>query len=130
MGKANRTRNQAITVRMTTEELRDIAEKIKESGLSQQAYIISAARGAVISPSEEIDEIKKTGNILADFDRQLRGLGTNVNQMAHVANGQGALPTEKTLIELSDQIKSYKKENEKIWQSIRSLITKLTATGR
>lgn len=90
------------------------SKKIKESGLSQQAYIINAARGAVITPSEGIDELRETSRILADLERQLRGLGINVNQMAHVANGQGILPTEATLIELCNQIKSYRKENEKI----------------
>ena len=115
---------------MTPDEYSEIAKKIKESGLTQQAYIINAARGAVISPSEEIEELRKTNDTLADFDRQLRGLGINVNQMAHVANGQGALPTEKTLIELSDQIKSYREENKTIWRSIRSSFAKLTATER
>ena len=130
MEKTNRTRNQAVSVRMTPEEHREIAKRIEESGLSQQAYIINAARGAVITPSEGIDELRETSRILADLERQLRGLGINVNQMAHVANGQGALPTEKTLIELSDQIKSYREENKTIWRSIRSLIAKLTATER
>ena len=115
---------------MTDEEYADFQNKVRASGLTQQAYIINAVRGAVITPSEEIGELRKTNDTLADLERQLRGLGTNVNQMAHVANGQGALPTEKTLIELSDQIKSYREENEKIWRSIRSSIAKLTATGR
>ncbi len=128
MKNVKRKRNKAVTVRMNEAEYADFQNKVEESGLSQQAYIISAVRGATITPSDEIAVLKEISKTFADFEKQVRGLGTNVNQMAHVANGQGYLPDEEALIRLSDQIGTMRKESEEIWQSIRSSITQQKVT--
>ena len=128
MKKVKRKRNKAVTVRMSESEYADFLNKVKESGLSQQAYIISAVRGATITPSDEIAVLKEISKTFADFEKQVRGLGTNVNQMAHVANGQGYLPGEEALTRLSDQVGNMRKESEKIWQSIRSSINQQKVT--
>ena len=128
MKKVKRRRNKAVTVRMNETEYADFQSKVEESGLSQQAYIISAVRGATITPSDEIAVLKEISKTFADFEKQVRGLGTNVNQMAHVANGQGYLPGEEALTRLSDQLGTMRKESEEIWQSIRSSINQQKAT--
>ena len=128
MNKVNRKRNKAVTVRMNESEYADFQNKVEESGLTQQAYIISAVRGATITPADEIEVLQEISRTFADFERQVRGLGTNVNQIAHVANGQGYLPTEAALNRLSAQITILRKESEKIWQSIRSSINQQKAT--
>ena len=43
---------------MNKSEYDDFQNKLKKSGLSQQAYIISAVLGATITPSDEIDVLK------------------------------------------------------------------------
>ena len=128
MKKVKRRRNKAVTVRMNETEYADFQNKVEESGLSQQAYIISAVRGATITPSDEIAVLKEISKTFADFEKQVRGLGTNINQMAHVANGQGYLPGEEALTRLSDQVGNMRKESEEIWQSIRSSINQQKAT--
>lgn len=128
MRKVKRKRNKAVTVRMNDTEYADFQNKVEESGLSQQAYIISAVRGATITPSDEIAVLKEISKTFADFEKQVRGLCTNVNQMAHVANGQGYLPDEEALTRLSDQLGNMRKESEEIWQSIRSSINQQKAT--
>ena len=128
MKKVKRRRNKAVTVRMNETEYADFQNKVEESGLSQQAYIISAVRGATITPSDEIAVLKEISKTFADFEKQVRGLGTNVNQMARVANGQGYLPGEEALARLSDQLGNMRKESEEICQSIRSSINQQKAT--
>lgn len=130
MKKVKRRRNKAVTVRMNETEYADFQNKVEESGLSQQAYIISAVRGATITPSDEIAVLKEISKTFADFEKQVRGLGTNVNQMARVANGQGYLPGEEALARLSDQLGNMRKESEEIWQSIRSSINQQKVTGQ
>ncbi len=128
MRKVKRRRNKAVTVRMNESEYADFQDKVNESGLSQQAYIISAVRGASITPSDEIAVLKDISNTFANLERQLRGLATNVNQMAHIANGQGVIPTEEELERLSAQLGNYRKESEDVWQSIRSSINQQKVT--
>ncbi|MBQ6406753.1 MAG: plasmid mobilization relaxosome protein MobC [Butyrivibrio sp.] len=123
MSKAKRKRNKAVTVRMKDSEYTELMGKVNESGLSQQDYIIRAIHGGTIKSAEEIAELKETNKIFANFVKQIRGMGTNLNQMAHVANGQGMLPTENKLDDVLEQIGDFRKEGENIWLLIRSSIT-------
>ena len=122
MNKAIRKRNKSVTIRMNETEYADFQSKVIESGLTQQAYVINAVRGATITPSDQIDVLTEISNTFADQERQFRGLATNVNQMAHVANGQGYVPSAQELEKIAAQIGIYRKESEDIWQSIRSSI--------
>ncbi len=122
---AKRRRNKAVTIRMNDTEYDDLQNKVKESGLTQQSYIISAIKGSTIASSEEISVIKDISRSFADQDRQLRGLATNVNQMAHVANGQGLLPTVEKLDEISDKILEFRKEDDRRWLLIRQSVSPL-----
>ena len=127
MNKANRKRNKSVTIRMNDIEYSDFQNKVNESGLTQQAYVINAVRGATITPSDQIAVLKEISKTFADQERQFRGLATNVNQMAHVANGQGYVPSAQELEKIASQIGIYRKESEDIWQSIRSSINQTKA---
>ncbi len=128
--KVKRKRNKAVTIRMSDSEYRTLQDKVDESGLSQQAYIISSIKGSTITSSDEIAIQKDISKSFADLVKQLRGLATNVNQMAHVANGQGVLPTTTELIKTSDEISHYRKECEELWLLIRSSINQQNRTER
>ena len=126
--KVKRRRNKAVTIRMNEDEYKTLLEKVDESGLSQQAYIISSIKGATITSSDEIAVQKEISKTFAELVKQLRGLATNVNQMAHIANGQGLLPTTETLIQTSAEIGDYRKECEELWLLIRSSINQQNPT--
>ena len=126
--KVKRKRNKAVTIRMSEDEYKTLQDKVDESGLSQQAYIISSIKGATITSSDEIAVQKDISKSFADLVKQLRGLATNVNQMAHVANDQGILPTTNELIKTSDEISQYRKECEELWLLIRSSINQQNRT--
>ena len=129
-----RYRNRAITVRMTDEEFLAMREKVEESGLSQQTYIIEAVTGTPILPADGMEELlsewKDNSKDLSDLSRQLRGLGTNVNQMARIANGYGDLPSEQYLRRISENVDQAKKGVDQIWRSIRSLTSQHSHMGR
>ncbi len=120
--KINRKRNKAITIRLSPDEYKLLQDKVDESGLTQQSFIINAIKGATIASSKELDVQKDISKSFSDLVRQLRGLATNVNQMAHIANGQGIIPSTETLNKTSYEINEFRKECEDIWQLIRLLI--------
>ena len=128
--KAKRRRDISVTFRMNTDEYALLQNKVKESGLTQPAYIINAIKETPIISSDEIAVQKELSKNFAVLVQQLRGLATNVNQMAHVANGQGCLPATQTLIETADEISKYHKESETIWQLIRLSINQQSRTER
>lgn len=71
---------------------------------------------------EQISDVS-ISNTFADMMRQLRGLATNVNQIAHIANGTGQLPVVVALEKLGKEIEKLRSEEERRWQSIRQLIS-------
>lgn len=117
-----RKRNHAVYIRMTTQEYNKLQSKVKQSGLSMQSFIINAALEGKVTSLEEINILRDHSKWLEDIDRQLRGLGTNVNQLAHVANGQGVIPSAVKLAEISHEVTSFRNEVRKNWQLTRQSI--------
>ncbi|MBQ8280468.1 MAG: plasmid mobilization relaxosome protein MobC [Roseburia sp.] len=118
-----RKRNHVITIRMSDEEYKFFQGRLSQTGQTQQSYILNAIRGATIVSVEEVKELQNINKGFVDMMRQLRGLATNVNQMAHVANGIGELPVVSALEKFGKSIEKFRKEEEKRWQSIRQLIS-------
>ena len=125
-----RKRNRTITIRMSDEEYKFFQGRLSQTGQTQQSYILNAIRGATIASLEEVKELKKLNKAFADMMRQLRGLATNVNQMAHIANATGELPVVATLEKFGKNIEKFRKEEEKRWLSIRQLISQQNLTER
>ena len=125
-----RKRNRTITIRMSDEEYSFLQKRLLQTGQTQQSYILNAIRGATIVSAEEIKELQKLNKGFADMMRQLRGIATNVNQMAHIANGTGELPVVVVLEKLGSNIEKFRKEEERRWQSIRQLISQQNLTER
>lgn len=125
-----RKRNRTITIRMSDEEYTFLQGRLSLTGQTQQSYILNAIRGATIVSVEEVKELQTMNKGFADMMRQLRGLATNINQMAHIANGTGELPVVATLEKFGKNIEKFRKEEEKRWQSIRQLISQQNLTER
>ena len=128
MSKPKRTRNRTVTFRLKDDEYRNFKKRVTESGVSQQDFIISSIQRGRISSAEEIKELKDANRNFGDFVRQIRGIATNINQMAHVANGQGIIPAGTELKNLAGTVEDIGKESEKVWRSIRSSISRQRLT--
>ena len=105
---------------MNQEEYERLQEKVTASGQTQQSFIINALAGVVIAPREEIDVLKNINKNFDDLFWQIRGMATNVNQMAHIAEWDRVLANHR-------QIGSHCRSNQfasvsrmtTMWQSIR-----------
>ena len=73
---AVRTRNQVIAFRVTPAEAKKLREKVRQSGLSQQEYLLRAAL------EQQILVIHKLKPILTE----LRAWGKNLNQLTVLAH--------------------------------------------
>lgn len=117
-----RNRSNCVSIRYSDEEYKVLQEKIKESGQTKSAYIINATLNGKVSSADDVQEMKEQSKLLSDIYKQLRGMGTNLNQMAHVANGKGIIPSAYKLIEIERVVVAVKKEVDDIWQSTRQSI--------
>ena len=125
-----RKRNRAITIRMTDSEIAELNEKLKQTGLSQQTYVINAIRQAVILSVDGLRTLMEISVTFSDLIRQLRGMATNINQMAHVANGKGDLPAAETMVRMSEDIRKIRNEVMDKWQQLRLSINLLSHTAQ
>ena len=124
-----RKRNKAITIRMTEEEYALLCSKLEQTGVSQQAFVIGAIKGAAIISSDQTAVLKEISSTFASLEQQLRGMATNINQMARIANSRNYAPGIRVLEKISWEINRYRKDSEEIWQSIRSSIAQQRAMG-
>ena len=118
-----RKRNYTVTIRMNKAEYDLLQSKVKESGQNQQTVVLHAVADLKIASTEEVEELKKLNQMLAEILSQLRGAATNLNQIARKLNTDGVMPIEEVLYYLNRNILNYRKESEKIWQPIRRLIS-------
>lgn len=123
-----RNRNNPVYVRFSDSEYEQLKEKVEDSGQTLQSYIIRASLDAKVPSATEISIMKARNKLLEDIDKQLRGIGTNLNQLAHIANGYGALPTIDKLASLFSEIKCIRKEVNKQWQFSRQLTSQQKLT--
>lgn len=125
-----RKRSREMKVRLTDKEYQEIENTAEKLGMTKQALVVDAVNNAVIIPAEELRMLCMR---FAECNRQLRGMATNINQMAYIANLYAKdktkkLPEEYILLDILDQVRKYKKEGEELWQSIRSLTTRESHT--
>ena len=117
-----RNRSNCVSIRYSDEEYKVLQERIKESGQTKSAYIINATLNGKVSSADDVQEMKEQSKLLSDIYKQLRGMGTNLNQMAHVANGKGIIPSADKLKEIEREVVDVKREVDDIWQSTRQSI--------
>ena len=118
-----RKRTHQIKIWMNDEEYDLLLDKMHRSGQTRQNVIISALKEATITTEEEIGELMHSNSLMADLLKQLRGVATNINQMAHMANATGQIASIIELAKLNNQISDFRKEGESIWQLIRQSIS-------
>lgn len=133
-----------MLVRMTDEEYQMLQDKVAASGLTTQSFIIDAIVGATVSSAEELQELRKMSAQFTEANRQIKGIGTNLNQMAHSMNllcsvlhddAPDAFRIRKIVDDLMHsnwnetfrQIQNYKKESDAIWQYLRRFLAQRKA---
>ncbi|MGH9089762.1 MAG: MobC family plasmid mobilization relaxosome protein [Acidimicrobiales bacterium] len=83
-------RHRQVGVRLSDAELDELRYRAEDAGVSPQRYLMEAALGGGTATAaarrRRVDEF-------GFLTRQLVRLGTNVNQLAKVANSTGQVPT-------------------------------------
>lgn len=123
-----RKRNHTVTIRMNDSEYEEFSKRVEQSGQTKQSYLLNAVLGAMILPAEEVRELKQLNQLMAEENNQLRAIGVNVNQLTRFTNRVGIAPQYRELYEILELLKKDREEREKLWQSIRQLLTRQKAT--
>ena len=78
-----RKRNRRVEIYFTEDELSSLMQKVRQSGLSREAFCRAALQGVKIKEAPPADYYK--------LIMEVRKVGTNINQILHKANTLGFL---------------------------------------
>ena len=117
-----RKRQNIVYVRMNDEEYELLQRKLEQTKLTLQSYIINSSLNAKVPTAEEVNELKKLNQLFADYNRQLKGMAVNINQMAKKLNSSEKIEYEQ-LQKLDSQLLRMKEEVQDLWRLIRLQIS-------
>ena len=90
-----RKRQNIVYVRMNDEEYELLQRKLEQTKLTLQSYIINSSLNAKVPTAEEVNELKKINQLFAEYNRQLKGMAVNINQMAKKLNSSENIEYEQ-----------------------------------
>lgn len=105
-----RTRNNRLTLRLTDDELKIFDEKLKKTGLSQQAFLYKMVFENYIA----IIDFKEIAALRNEFNK----IGININQITRKVNETQVL--EKS--ELAIMNKLVREANERVDDVVREIL--------
>ena len=116
----NKSRPKKVTFRLSEEEHRQLQERISNSGLSSQEYILRAVLHTTVSNTELKEMLPELKKVSTELSRQ----GNNLNQIATVLNQRGYIDYKNTLPQTLEAVKKATEEVKELWQSLRQYLQK------
>lgn len=114
-----RKRNIEVKFRVTEQEYDTLMKKVKESGLSRNAFLVRTIKGQKIYPVKNLHELnEKVDSLLV----QVRGMATNINQVAKIANKRKDIPAYEYLSFLKIAVQTISTDVQTVFTSIREVL--------
>ena len=111
-----------LKFRLSQDEYELMQRNLAEAGMNRNAYLIRLITGATIYPKDQLIQLNLEYTMM---NRLLRGVGTNINQIAKRANSSGATPSAALLADMYQDVQTLRhnllplwdKTREALWQS-------------
>ena len=84
-----RKRNVEVKFRLSEAEYAELVQKVKDSGLNRNAFLVRMVRQQTIYPVDYLRELNKQMDVLL---AQIRGMATNLNQDCEYPKGSAVYP--------------------------------------
>lgn len=117
----NRKRSKDWKTRLTEEEYQNLKDEIAKLGITCQEYGERALFHKTVLDREERAILEKILEETKEVKLQLRKIGVNLNQLAHVANATGNVGHLREIQNLQDDLNYYGMEVDDVWQSLKQL---------
>ena len=124
-----RKRNNVVFARFSDEEYAMLMERLADTQQTINSYVINSALNATILSGEVIEMLKEQNRQLCEIEKQLRGIGTNLNQMAKKLNA-GEQVSLESIPEMAEVVTALRGDVNYIWQSTRRLTSPQRVTVR
>lgn len=108
-----------LKFRLSADEYELLKGKLKEAGMSRNAFLVRLIVDAEIYPKDQLQEL----NVQYDMmNRLLRGVATNINQIAKHANTSRTIPSAKLLLDMYQDVQVLKNNLQPLWEETRSTL--------
>ena len=108
-----------IKFRVSPEELKILQKQLQFTGMNRNEYLVRLITNVPVLPIAELAMINKELNTQS---QQLRGMATNVNQIAKIANTYHLLPSDAQLDFVRMDIYQMREELHELWNRLRSVM--------
>lgn len=105
--------------RLSQDEYKLLQTKLSEAGMNRNVFLVRLISDATIFPKEELMRMNMEYIMM---NRLLRGIGTNINQIAKVANSNKATPSAKLLLDMYQDVQTLKHNLLPLWNETRSTL--------
>ena len=102
--------------RLSQEEAKVLQSKLAEAGIDRNNYLVKLIKDSRIYPK---DQLKMLNVQYAIMNRLLRGIATNINQIAKVANANHNTSAAALLVDMHQEIRILKNNLQPLWDETR-----------
>lgn len=111
-----RKRNKDIRIRMTEEEYAALQEKLADVKTSRNTYLLGVIADKTIYPREPLERV---AHALEYMNRSIRGMATNLNQIAKWCNTNRSAPAVEAIVELREDLRRFNMYTQSMWDFVR-----------
>ena len=105
-----------VKLRLSEEEYKLLQQRLIEAGMSRNAFLVQLISDAQIYPRDKLMELCVQYQIM---NRLIRGIGTNINQIAKVTNSTKAAPSAKLLADMYQDVQVIQRNLQPLWEEAR-----------
>lgn len=105
--------------RLSKEEYALLQRSLAEAGVTRNAYLVRLLSGATIFPKEQMIRLNQQYVMM---NRLLRGISTNINQIAKVANMSHSTPSAALLTDMYQDVQTLRHNLEPLWDETREVL--------
>ena len=108
-----------LKFRLSADEYDLLQSKLAESGMNRNAFLVRLISGATIFPRDQLIQLNLEYSMT---NRLLRGISTNINQIAKVANSTHSAPSAALLTDMYQDVQTLRNNLGPLWDKTRETL--------
>ena len=108
-----------LKFRLSQDEFNLLQRQLAEAGMNRNAYLVRLITCATIFPKDQMIHLNLEHTMM---NRLLRGIGTNINQIAKIANTNKATPSAALLADMYQDVQTMRHNLEPLWDETREVL--------
>ena len=105
-----------LKFRLSQDEYNLLQTKLTEAGSNRNAFLVRLISGMQVYPKDQLILLNMEYTMM---NRLLRGIATNINQIAKIANTTRAVPSAALLVDMYQDVQTLKNNLQPLWEETR-----------